>query len=87
MSLFLHMKIPGAIVAASDCRITGTESLYVPVRSEKTNINGKKVLDLGKPENLNPKKKTTVDTAQVPFGHYDFVKTDSEQKHSCLPPM
>lgn len=25
MSLILHMKIPGAIIAASDCRVTGTE--------------------------------------------------------------
>lgn len=84
MSLILHMKIPGAIVAASDCRITGTESLYVPVRKEKTNSEGKKVLDLGKPEDLNPQKMTADDTVQVPFGHYDFVKTDSEQKTFLL---
>ena len=84
MSLILHMKIPGAIVAASDCRITGTEDLYVPVKKEKTNSEGKIVLDLGKPEDLNPKKTNTDDTVQILFGHYDFVKTDSEQKTFLL---
>ena len=41
LSLILHMKIPGAIVAASDCRITGTEPLYVPVQKRSINENGK----------------------------------------------
>lgn len=74
------MKIPGAIVAASDCRITGSEDLYVPVRKEKINSDGKKEFDLGRPEDLKPQKLTKCDTVQIPFGHYDFVKTDSEQK-------
>ena len=84
LSLILHMKIPGAIVAASDCRITGTEPLYVPVQKRSINENGKIVLDLGKPEDLSPKKKQEGETVQVPFGHYDFVKTDSEQKTFLL---
>lgn len=84
MSLILHMKIPGAIVVASDCRITGTENLYVPVKQEKTNSEGKKVFDLGKPEEINPQKLVADDTVQVPFGYYDFVKTDSEQKTFLL---
>lgn len=81
LSLILHMKIPGAIVAASDCRITGTEPLFVPVQSQKVDEEGKKTLDLGKSEDLNPQKKALDEnTIQVPFGHYDYVKTDSEQK-------
>ena len=84
MSLILHMKIPGAIVVASDCRITGTENLYVPVQQEKTSPEGKKVSDLGKPEEINPQKQAVDDTLKVPFGHYDFVKTDSEQKTFLL---
>ncbi len=84
MSLTIHMKIPGAIVAASDCRITGTESLFVPVRKQVMNGEGKTVLNLGKPEDLNPQKKQKDETVQVPFGHYDFVKTDSEQKTFLL---
>lgn len=71
MSLILHMKIPGAIVVASDCRITGTENLYVPVKQEKTNSEGKKVFDLGKPEEINPQKLVADDTVQVPFGYYE----------------
>lgn len=84
MSLILHMKIPGAIVVASDCRITGTENLYVPVKQEKTSPEGKKVFDLGKPEEINPQKQAVDETIKVPFGHYDFVKTDSEQKTFLL---
>lgn len=84
MSLIIHMKVPGAIVAASDCRITGTEGLYIPVKAEKTNLKGQTVLDLGRPEELNPQKKNNDDVRQVPFGHYDFVKTDSEQKTFLL---
>ena len=78
------MKIPGAIVATSDCRITGTEPLYVPVQKRSINEDGRKVLDLGKPEDLNPQKKQEGETVQVPFDHYDFVKTDSEQKTFLL---
>lgn len=80
MSLIIHMKIPGAIVAASDCRITGTESLFVSVQDQVTREDNKKVLNLGKPEDLILQKKQDNQTVQVPFGHYDYVKTDSEQK-------
>lgn len=84
MSLIIHMKIPGAIVVASDCRITGTETLFVPVKQEKMSPEGKKVLDLGKPEEINPQKQALDDTLKVPFRYYDFVKTDSEQKTFLL---
>lgn len=61
MSLIIHMKIPGAIVVASDCRITGRENLFVPVKQEKMSPEGKKVLDLGKPEEINPQKQAPDD--------------------------
>lgn len=35
MSLIIHMKIPGAIIAASDCRITGTEPSYSTVKHQE----------------------------------------------------
>ncbi len=74
------MKIPGAIIAASDCRITGSEDLYGPVQKERISSDSKNEFDLGRPKDLQPQILTGCDTAQIPFGHYDFVKTDSEQK-------
>lgn len=84
MSLIIHMKIPGAIIAASDCRITGTENLYISVKEEKTNSKGGKEYNLGKLEDINPQKIVPDGTLKVQFGHYDYVKTDSEQKTFLL---
>ena len=84
MSLILHMKIPGAIIAASDCRVTGSEDLYVLVRKERTSSEGKKEIDIGKIEGLNQKKLTADDTIQAPLRRIDYVKTDNEQKTFLL---
>lgn len=42
------------------------------------------MFDLGKPEEINPQKLAVYDTVKNPYGHYDFVKTDSEQKTFLL---
>lgn len=41
MSLILHMKISGAIVAAPDFKIAGTEDLWVK-GTERENKSGRK---------------------------------------------
>lgn len=81
MSLVIHMNIPGAIVAASDCRITGTEQLVISGIAENTEEGSKRV-NLGKPEELKLYRNMQLpqDTIKIPFGHYNYVKTDSEQK-------
>lgn len=78
MSLILHMKIPGAIVVASDCRIIGTEPLYEPFQRQSIYEVENKVLDPGKTGILKG------DKGQVLSGHYNFVKTDHEQKTFLL---
>ena len=83
MSLILHMKIPGAIVIASDCRITGTEQLYINPRN-KQETNGATTLNLGKIEELKLVSKAEEAVAQIPFGRYEYVKTDNEQKTFLL---
>ena len=85
MSLILHLKIPGAIVAASDCRITGTEQLVITGEIEK-NEEGSQRVNLGKPEELRLSRNDQLpeNSVKIPFGHYDFIKTDSEQKTFLL---
>lgn len=77
------MKIPGAIVAASDCRITGKRDTFITGQIQHTETDEKKAV-FGKPEELKPqldaKEPLHTDEIKIPFGYYDFVKTDTEKK-------
>jgi len=81
------MKIPGAIIAASDCRITGSEPLYIPAHKSKTNEAEETGLDTDKLLTQNPQVNQADETVQIPIGHYDYIKTDSEQKTFLLKTM
>lgn len=81
MSLILHMKIPGAIVAASDCRITGTEAFYVSVQGQMQDEDVNLVIDSDKHE---MQKKADTKTDSTRLGRYEYIKTDNEQKTFLL---
>lgn len=85
MSLILHFKIPGAIVAASDCRITGTEQVVEPVRCDYTE-DELKYIHLDRAEELRMVRSNQLHTNSLhtTISHYNFIKTDSEQKTFLL---
>lgn len=84
MSLILHMKVPGAFVIASDCRVTDKEPLYVTVEKEKVDLEGNKIKRIGKPEDIKPHEFIEGLTNQVRFGEHEYVVTDTEQKTFVL---
>ncbi len=85
MSLILHLKIPGAIIAASDCRITGTEQLFIDGGASNTG-EGTRRVNLGRLEELMLLRKDQLPegSVKIPCGQYHFTNTDSEQKTFLL---
>ena len=84
MSLIIHMKIPGAIVIASDCRVTGTEQLYLTLKDKTNDSEEKCMREIGKIEELALHPFIEGERNQLQFGKYDYIKSDSEQKSFLL---
>lgn len=70
---------------ASDCRITGTEQLFVSGIVDYTE-DGSKRINLGRSEEvrLQNSDQLAENSMKIPFGHYNYIKTDCEQKSFLL---